>query len=148
MKHRKKGTWKNYIFTFEKTELFQRKSLKLRIVINTYKSIGKSITTVDFQGRFPGDRPAYRNATQGTDHDDKPMHRNTQPRGQTTRPRWQTSVSQHDPRGQTTIQHDEGIMCIEFWFFFEMDQCGEEIGRYHNSVFVLGIKVQSHAYCQ
>ncbi len=57
MKHRKKGTWKNYIFTFEKTELFQRKSLKLRIVINTYKSIGKSVTTVDFQGRFSGEIP-------------------------------------------------------------------------------------------
>ena len=107
MKHRKKGTWKNYIFTFEKTELFQRKSLKLRIVINTYKSIGKSITTVDFQGRFPGDRPAYRNTTHGDrprrqahasqrdpgdrprDHDGKPAYRNTthgdRPRYNTTK---------------------------------------------------------------
>ena len=142
MKHRKKGTWKNYIFTFEKTELFQRKSLKLRIVINTYKSIGKSITTVDFQGRFPGDRPAYRN----TPHGDRPRRQahasqhathGDRPRDHDGKPAYRNTTYGDRPRYNTARES-----CVSnSGFFFEMDQCGEEIGRYHNSVFVLGIKV-------
>ncbi|MBO4619879.1 MAG: hypothetical protein J5654_07180 [Victivallales bacterium] len=62
----KVGIWENYIFPLEKSYLLQRKSLKLRIVINLYISIGEIIKTAMAWGqtqgasRFPwGQTPKY-----------------------------------------------------------------------------------------